>query len=233
VFTSCAPVIDRLPLVLSAIINVDQDLDEPWPLEVYGRDGIAVNITMIPGDMVLYESHSIIHGRPFPLRGRFMANLFVHFEPVGPKDTPYNPTIEYNTGLPPYIIPNTVVAKEWLEEYPEPRKPRVTSYTVGSSYAHFAAKEGSLDQLRQEYEQNKNVIHEFDLDGYTPLHWAVQLGHLPLVQFLISKGADRDIASRDAYNATSLWWARSLYSSNHPIVQFLQRIGAIDIGPEL
>lgn len=38
--------VDRLPLVASAIINVDQDVDEPWPLEVIGHDGIAKNITV-------------------------------------------------------------------------------------------------------------------------------------------------------------------------------------------
>jgi prolyl 4-hydroxylase len=76
--------VDRLPLVSSAIIHVAQDLDEPWPLEVYGHDGKATNVTMEPGDMVLYESHSVLHGRPFPLKGRFMANVFIHFEPTGP-----------------------------------------------------------------------------------------------------------------------------------------------------
>jgi prolyl 4-hydroxylase len=44
-------------------VQVDQEVDEPWPLEVYGHDGKAVNVTMEPGDMVLYESHSVIHGR--------------------------------------------------------------------------------------------------------------------------------------------------------------------------
>ena len=44
--------VDRLPLVSSAIINVASDLDEPWPLEVYGHDGKATNVTMEPGDMV-------------------------------------------------------------------------------------------------------------------------------------------------------------------------------------
>lgn len=78
-----APHVDRLPLVTSAIINVAQDVDEPWVLEVVGHDGKATNITMEPGDMVLYESHSVIHGRPFPLKGKYYANLFVHFEPVG------------------------------------------------------------------------------------------------------------------------------------------------------
>merc|ERR1719412_122050 len=74
--------VDRMPLVSSAIINVDQDVDEPWPLEVYGRDGKAYNITMEPGDMVLYESHSLLHGRPFALKGRYFANIFIHYEPA-------------------------------------------------------------------------------------------------------------------------------------------------------
>lgn len=45
--------VDRLPLVSSAIINVASDVEEPWPLEVIGHDGRAVNVTMEPGDMVL------------------------------------------------------------------------------------------------------------------------------------------------------------------------------------
>jgi prolyl 4-hydroxylase len=77
------PHVDRLPLVSSCIINVAQDVDEEWPLEVYDHDGVAHNVTMQPGDMVLYESHSVIHGRPFPLNGKYFANVFVHFEPMG------------------------------------------------------------------------------------------------------------------------------------------------------
>ena len=57
-----APHVDRLPLVSSAILMVDQDVDEPWLLEVIGHDGRAHNVTMEPGDLVLYESHSLIHG---------------------------------------------------------------------------------------------------------------------------------------------------------------------------
>lgn len=74
--------VDRDPLITSAIINVGQEVDEDWPLEVYGHDGKAHNITMQPGDMVLYESHSVLHGRPFPLQGKYYANIFVHFKPI-------------------------------------------------------------------------------------------------------------------------------------------------------
>lgn len=42
-----SPHVDRLPLVSSAIINVAQDVDEPWPLEVIGHDGKAENVTMV------------------------------------------------------------------------------------------------------------------------------------------------------------------------------------------
>lgn len=38
--------VDRLPLVSSAIVNVAQDVDEPWPLEVIGHDGKAYNVTV-------------------------------------------------------------------------------------------------------------------------------------------------------------------------------------------
>ena len=59
-----------------AVVNVDQDVDEPWPLEVYGHDEKATNVTMRPGDMVLYESHSVIHGRPFPLKGKLLNSIW-------------------------------------------------------------------------------------------------------------------------------------------------------------
>ncbi|KAL3810428.1 hypothetical protein ACHAXA_005636 [Cyclostephanos tholiformis] len=78
-----APHVDRMPLVISAVINVAQDVDEPWPLEVHGHDGRVHNLTMEVGDMILYEGHSVVHGRPYPLKGRYYANLFVHFEPLG------------------------------------------------------------------------------------------------------------------------------------------------------
>ena len=78
--------VDRLPLVTSAIINVDQDVEEDWPIEVVGHDGVAYNVTLKPGDMALYESHTVLHGRPFPLKGNFYANLFVHFIPVDPDE---------------------------------------------------------------------------------------------------------------------------------------------------
>ena len=95
--------------------------------------------------MVLYESHSVIHGRPFPLKGRYFANLFIHFEPVGHSlrhdakleqdeinqdvHEKYRKAVEMGHGghenaqsmeaLPPYILPGSEEANLWAEEHPE------------------------------------------------------------------------------------------------------------------
>lgn len=56
---------------LHHVYNVSaQDVDEDWPIEMYDHDGVAHNITLSPGEMVLWESHSILHGRPFAMKGK-------------------------------------------------------------------------------------------------------------------------------------------------------------------
>ena len=70
-----SPHVDDFPRIASAIINVAQDVDEPWPLEVYGRDGMAVNVTMEPGDMVSCRSNKIASGIPCPFQNRCLPSF--------------------------------------------------------------------------------------------------------------------------------------------------------------
>ena len=93
-----------------------QDVEEDWYLEVYGHDGKATNVTMKPGDMVLYESHSVIHGRPFPLNGKFYANIFVHFEPMG--DAQSTEPLPEDGGLPPYVLPGSIWDGKYRQQIP-------------------------------------------------------------------------------------------------------------------
>jgi Ankyrin repeats (3 copies) len=55
---------------------------------------VLKNVTSVPGEMVVYEGASVIHGRPYPLPSgslelpvggdpTYMAVLYLHFEPVG------------------------------------------------------------------------------------------------------------------------------------------------------
>lgn len=250
-----APHVDRLPLVSSAIINVDQDLDEPWPIEVIGRDGKAHNITMEPGDMVLYESHSIIHGRPFSLKGRFYANIFIHFEPIGHSlrhhnydnklkdvDASYEKASRNKIGghegdhhgLPVYLMENTPWEKKYKQQHPGKWKPTESSdvsFTTGSTDAHTAAAHGNVEKLKTIARDDPDQIHAKDINGWKPLHEGARGGHIEVVKLLVGYGSDINEPARNG--ATPLHFAEQRHGKNHPIIKMMKSLGAVSMGPDL
>ncbi len=71
---------DRLKThVASCILNIAQDVKEPWPLVIKDHFYRRHRVSMEPGEMVLYEGARLIHGRPDPLNGEAYANMFVHY----------------------------------------------------------------------------------------------------------------------------------------------------------
>lgn len=69
--------------ILGAILHLARDLDQgsDWPLEVVDFHGERKRMTMEPGDMVLFESSKVIHGRPEPLPGDYYVNVFFYYRP--------------------------------------------------------------------------------------------------------------------------------------------------------
>ena len=65
--------------IVSAILNIDQKVDEPWALQIDDHQGVEHEVYLEPGEMVLYESAILDHGRVKPLKGDFFTNLFVHY----------------------------------------------------------------------------------------------------------------------------------------------------------
>ena len=61
------------------ISQIDQKTDVPWPLTVIDFENKKDKLYLEPGDMVLYESAKLPHGRQFPFQGEYYDNLFVHF----------------------------------------------------------------------------------------------------------------------------------------------------------
>jgi prolyl 4-hydroxylase len=244
--------VDRMPLVSSAIINVDQDVDEPWPIEVYGHDGRAYNVTMEPGDMVLYESHSVLHGRPFPMKGRYFANIFIHFEPIGHSlrhnakmgvsgdvHEKYAESVKnghgghennHEEGLPPYIL-------EGSEEYLIWKRGHQVKGQEwdGQTKAHTAARSGDLDTVLDILDKKKDMIHQRDVNGWAPLHEAVRSGHTEVVRTLVEKaGADFNQQTGFAKNGqTPLDIAQEVHDEDHPLIEYLLSLGAISAGPDL
>ena len=67
--------------VYGVSMNIDQRLESAWPLIIEDR-GRMNDIELQPGEMVLFESLRLLHGRPQPLRGDFYAGVFAHFRPA-------------------------------------------------------------------------------------------------------------------------------------------------------
>ncbi|MEM1181872.1 MAG: class I SAM-dependent methyltransferase [Acidobacteriota bacterium] len=69
--------------IFSSVACIAGELDEPWPVYLEDVDGKAHEIELAPGDLLFYEGARLIHGHPWPLRGRFLISLAVHFRPAG------------------------------------------------------------------------------------------------------------------------------------------------------
>lgn len=215
-----SPHVDRNPLINSCIINVAQDVDEPWPLEVIGHDGIARNITMEPGDMVLYESHSIIHGRPFPLKGKYYANAFIHFEP--------DPSMKHEDGsiLPPYIIKGSDEARSWKHEYRRKtlrKMARVEEEKDDRQHeVHLAARENDLIRLKKLCEIEEGILHREDNNGWQPIHEAARAGNVEVLHYIIEQGGDLNhIHQGDGPSPLKI--AKNHLSKGHPAIDLLSQ----------
>jgi len=68
--------------IISAILNVDQQVNEPWPLQIVDHEGIPHSFLLSPGEMLWYEGARLLHGRVLPLNGEYFDNIFVHFKPA-------------------------------------------------------------------------------------------------------------------------------------------------------
>lgn len=236
-----APHVDRLPLVSSCIINVAQDVDEDWILEVYDRHDNAVNVTMEPGDMVLYESGSLMHGRPFALKGRYFANIFIHFEPTGELLDGNGRSEEVDDDFyPPYLQPNSPWLETWAQQNPSGwRRTSPSAASVGVPVdvpkAHAAAASGDMDALeRLALNGDQQALSACDANGWTPLHEAARGGHLEVVKLLIEQHqADMNSLTNEGKGSSPYFIATQSHSPDHPVARYLKSLGAVNQGPEL
>ena len=209
-----APHVDRIPLISSVIINIDQDVDTPWPLEVYGHDGKVRNLTLVPGEMILYESHTVLHGRPSPLGGRFYANLFIHYEPIGFGDVK-------NDKLP-YAYAAT------------------TKHPVDMNL-YLAASNDDIHTF-QNLHPRIELIYQTDKHGWNVLHQAARAGSYNVIHFLLQNyDYDVNVRTNFGYGGTALYWAIRKWNESknelvrkkyEEIIDLLKYQGGVSIEPE-
>ncbi len=71
--------------VIGTILHITRQLDlqSDWPLVVVDFSGKRHTIYMDVGEMILFESSRVIHGRPSVLKGDFYVNTFFYYQPEG------------------------------------------------------------------------------------------------------------------------------------------------------
>jgi prolyl 4-hydroxylase len=194
---------------------------------------------MEPGDMVLYESGSLIHGRPFPLVGRSFANIFIHFEPTGRElhdhTNAYLETLD--DFYPPYLLPDSPEIPYWASRNPGGWRKPVPSATIqqiNSPEAHAAAATGDVDRLQSVARKNRAALNKKDVNGWQPIHEAARGGHTEIVKLLIKNGVEKDARTGHRGEGSSpLNLALVHLGEDHDLINYLRSIGASDYAQEL
>jgi len=99
--------------IIASILHVDHSEDsEPWPIVLEDFQGRTHEIVMEPGDLLLYESAKVYHGRPKKFSGSWYCSVFTHYSPEDWDRENFH--WEGHFGVPP----NWFVDSENLSRYP-------------------------------------------------------------------------------------------------------------------
>mmetsp|Transcript_4985 Transcript_4985/g.11018 ORF Transcript_4985/g.11018 Transcript_4985/m.11018 type:complete len:198 (+) Transcript_4985:2856-3449(+) len=178
-------------------------------------------------------SHSLIHGRPFPLKGEYFANIFIHFEPTGKVLRERDAYLRTDTSgeLPIYIMPGSPEEKKWLRENKRSVKEAPAAAPL-NPLAHASAT-GDIATVAEYAATKSDQLHKPDNNGWTSLHEAARGGHQNVVALLVKHGADVNQKTNFGEGDTALDLAVRSHGRDHPLVRFLQLNGAIEGGSEL
>lgn len=79
---------------------MDQEAEEPWELHIIDHQGRRHRITMEPGEIVIYQTDRVAHGRPLPLVGGYYDNVYFRVDVKGMERRPVSPM---EAGLAPLV----------------------------------------------------------------------------------------------------------------------------------
>ena len=89
------------PFLPTTTNNINNTTTNYFFQEVYDHDGMAHNVTLEPGDMLLYESSKVLHGRPTLFRGSWYTSVFVHYYPKDEKWWDRDREFDKHYAIPP------------------------------------------------------------------------------------------------------------------------------------
>lgn len=98
----------------------------------------------------------------------------------------------------------------------------IFAFILNGAEIHDAAENGDLETVKKLISENPAMLEAPDREGKTPLHYAAAKGHLNVVEFLVSKGAN--VNARNSSGATPLYLAKGF--GRKDVVEFLTKHGA-------
>jgi len=138
------------------------------------------------------------------MRGRFFANIFVHFEPLGSfrKDqSDFSSEVLYqkeaiesmDAGLPPYVIPGSRWESEWRNDNPD-------GWILLENDMMGAISSNDLRVVDNLYIQSPESIHVLDEQGASGLHIAASSGHLEMTKYLYNRNVDANAVDHNGWS---------------------------------
>lgn len=97
----------------------------------------------------------------------------------------------------------------------------IINCAIHAAEIHDAAENGDLETVKRLIGENPNLLEAPDREGKTPLHYAAAKGHLNVVEFLVSKGAN--VNARNSSGVTPLYLAKGF--GRKEVVEFLTKHG--------
>ena len=91
-----------------------------------------------------------------------MANVFIHFEPIGPVGDDLSTVGD----IPPYVIPNSEEEKNWRRRNPDGWKIMESQFTTGSTEVHQAAGTGNSEAVARYLEKRAHLVNARDVNGW-------------------------------------------------------------------
>ena len=95
-----------------------------------------------------------------------MANVFVHFEPIGAVGDP----MYLDPDLPGYIIKGSDEEEHWQKQNPDGYRLVEGKFTTGSTIAHDAAGHGDHVEVKRILGEKPEYVNHRDINGWMPLH---------------------------------------------------------------
>jgi len=245
--------------VISCIVHIGHDLDEPWPLQIEDHDGVWHELELEAGQGLMYESAKQYHARMRPMAGRHYGSVFLHWFPsqymwnwtmwdihvAVPPDFAVDgsrPHI-FHLSQPPFL---RSYAEYWrIRGLPQPRlrlgvsEPVQYFATVAeetqenlNSELREAAKLGDVNKAATllEFGAKPNAA---DKNGWTAVHETARQGSVQMLQLLAEHGGRFDEITKTG--DTAYWIALTYRGEGHPISRYLraQDMPSTRLGDEL